>query len=111
MGGPPGSRGGQGGLGDLGGFWGAPGMDKGGLPPPLSRGAPQGPPGGLCKVSGGLFTFLYLDLELKMGCGSVTHIRTFLDFDKYLKKNENGVERLFSRVRRCPGCQNDRLTE
>ena len=33
----------------------------------------------------------------------MTHIYTFLVFHKYLKNDKSGLERLFSRVGRCPG--------
>ena len=55
--------------------------------------------------------FWYTDLELKMGYGSMTHIYTFLVFDKYLNNDKSGLGRLFSRVGRCPIRQNDRLDE
>ena len=46
-----------------------------------------------------------------MGCGSVTHICTFLDFYKYLKNAKNSLEHLFLRVMRRPIRQNDRLDQ
>ena len=79
-----------------------------------SRGPPwlgMGPPWAYTKFPEVLKKFLYTDLELKMGYGSMTHIYTFLVFHKYLKNDKSGLERLFSRDRRCPICQNDRLDE
>ena len=78
------------------------------------RGPPwlgMGPPWAYTKFPAVFKKFLYTDLELKMGYGSMTHIYTFLDFDKYLKNDKSGLERLFLRVGRCPICQNDRLAE
>ena len=75
-----------------------------------SRGLPllrEGPPGDYAKFPEVFKKILYTDLELKMGYGSRTHIYTFLDFDKYLKNDKSGLERLFSRVGRCPIQQND----
>ena len=55
--------------------------------------------------------FLYTDLELKMGSGLKWTIWTFLDFHKYPRNAKNGLERLFSGVRRSPRYQNDGLNE
>ena len=79
-----------------------------------SRGPPllgEGSQGTYAKFPEVFKKFLYTDFELKMGYGSMTHICTFLVFHKYLKNDKNGLECLFSRVRRCPIRQNDRLNE
>ena len=106
------SEGSGGSRGGSGRVWGAPGRVKGGLGvPPIRGGPPRGPPGAYAKFREVFKKFSLTDLELKMGCRSMTHICTFLDFDKYLRNDKNGLERLFLRVRRCPGCQNDRLAK
>ena len=71
----------------------------------------MGPPLAYTKFPAVFKKFLYTDLELKMGYGSMTHISTFLIFHKYLKNDKNGLERLFLRVGRCPIRQNDRLAK
>ena len=74
------------------------------------RGPPwlgMGPPWAYTRFPVDFKKFLYTDLELKMGYGSMTHIYTFLDFDKYFKNDKTGLERLFLRVGRCPIRQND----
>ena len=105
------SEGSGGSRGVLGGSGGPLVGLRGGWGSPLSGGAPRGPPGAYAKFREVFKKFSLTDLELKMGCRSMTHIRTFLDFDKYLRNDKNGLERLFLRVRRCPRYQNDRLDE
>ena len=52
----------------------------------------MGPPWAYTKFPEVFKKFLYTDLELKMGYGSMTHIYTFLVFDKYLKNDKSGPE-------------------